>query len=71
MLPGMSKNKDDSLTIYIQKDAPSADKRANWLPAPDGPIQMVMRLYFLFGNDLIDRPSEIRVVVPQNVSVLS
>jgi hypothetical protein len=46
MLPGMSKNKDDSLTIYIQKDAPSADKRANWLPAPDGPIQMVMRLYW-------------------------
>jgi hypothetical protein len=46
MLPGMSKNKDGSLTIYIQKDAPSADKRANWLPAPDGPIHMVMRLYW-------------------------
>ena len=46
MLPSMKKNKDGSLTMYIQKDAPSADKKANWLPAPDGPIYMVMRLYW-------------------------
>jgi hypothetical protein len=46
MLPGMTKNKDGSLTIYIQKDAPPADKKPNWLPAPDGPIYMVMRLYW-------------------------
>ena len=46
MLPGMKKNADGSLTIYIQKDAPSADKKANWLPAPDGAIYMVMRLYW-------------------------
>lgn len=46
MLPTMKKNKDGSLTIYIQKDAPSADKKSNWLPAPDGPIYMVMRLYW-------------------------
>jgi len=46
MLPGLKKNKDGSLTMYIQKDAPSAEKKANWLPAPDGPIYMVMRLYW-------------------------
>jgi hypothetical protein len=46
MLPGMKKNADGSLTIYIQKDAPAADKKANWLPAPDGTIYMVMRLYW-------------------------
>ena len=46
MLPGLKKNPDGSLTIYIQKDAPSADKKANWLPAPDGTIYMVMRLYW-------------------------
>jgi hypothetical protein len=46
MLPGLKKNPDGSLTIYIQKDAPPADKKANWLPAPDGPIYMVMRLYW-------------------------
>ena len=46
MLPGMKKNADGSLTIYIQKDSPGADKEANWLPAPDGPIYLVMRLYW-------------------------
>jgi hypothetical protein len=46
MLPTLKKNKDGSLTLYIQKDAPSADKKANWLPAPDGPIYLVMRLYW-------------------------
>ena len=46
MLPGLKKNADGSLTLYIQKDAPSADKKANWLPAPKGPIYLVMRLYW-------------------------
>jgi len=46
MLSTLKKNKDGSLTLYIQKDAPSADRKANWLPAPDGPIYMVMRLYW-------------------------
>ena len=46
MLPGMKKNADGSLTIYIQKDSPGADKESNWLPAPNGPIYMVMRLYW-------------------------
>lgn len=46
MLPNMKKNDDGSLTLYIQKDNPGADKEANWLPAPNGPIYMVMRLYW-------------------------
>ena len=46
MLPGMRKNPDSSLTMYIQKDSPGKSKEANWLPAPDGPIYMVMRLYW-------------------------
>jgi Protein of unknown function (DUF1214) len=25
---------------------PFSDKEANWLPAPDGPIYLVMRLYW-------------------------
>ena len=46
MLPGMKSNADGSLTLYIQKDSPGKDKEANWLPAPNGPIYMVMRLYW-------------------------
>ncbi len=46
MLPGMKKNADGSLTLYIQKDSPGADKEANWLPAPDDKIYLVMRLYW-------------------------
>ncbi len=46
MLPKIQKNMDGSLTLLIQKDSPGKDKEANWLPAPDSPIYMVMRLYW-------------------------
>ncbi|MGB9194414.1 MAG: DUF1214 domain-containing protein, partial [Azonexus sp.] len=46
MLPGMKKNKDGSLTAYIQKDSPGKAKESNWLPAPNGPMFVVMRLYW-------------------------
>jgi hypothetical protein len=46
MLPSMKKNADGSVTLYIQKDSPGKDKESNWLPAPDGPIYLVMRLYW-------------------------
>jgi hypothetical protein len=46
MLPNMKKNQDGSLTLYIQKDSPGADKESNWLPAPNDTIYLVMRLYW-------------------------
>jgi hypothetical protein len=46
MLPDLKKNPDGSLTLYIQKDSPGQEKESNWLPAPDGPIYVVMRLYW-------------------------
>lgn len=46
MLPNMKKNPDGSLTLYIQKDSPGADKESNWLPAPNDLIYLVTRLYW-------------------------
>lgn len=46
MLPDMKKNPDGSLTLYIQNTSPGPDKEANWLPAPAGPIYVVMRIYW-------------------------
>ena len=46
MLPAMKKNPDGSLTLHIRKDSPGKAKEANWLPAPNGPMYLVMRLYW-------------------------
>jgi hypothetical protein len=46
MLPGLKKNPDGSLTLHIQKESPGADKESNWLPAPNGDMYLVMRLYW-------------------------
>ena len=46
MLPNMKKNADGSLTFYIQKDSPGANKEANRLPVPNDTIYLVMRLYW-------------------------
>mgnify|MGYP001812605222 CR=1 FL=1 len=36
---------DGSLVLYIGKEPPGEALESNWLPAPDGPFYMVMRLY--------------------------
>jgi hypothetical protein len=46
MLPELKKNRDGSITIYVQKDSPGKERESNWLPAPDGPMFVVMRMYW-------------------------
>jgi hypothetical protein len=45
MLDEMPREADGSLVLFIQRDEPAADRRARWLPAPDGPFYAVLRLY--------------------------
>ncbi len=46
MLPGLKRGADGSLTLYIQRDSPGKEWESNWLPAPNGPAFIVMRLYW-------------------------
>lgn len=46
MLPDLKKDADGGLTIYLQNESPGKDKESNWLPAPKGPMLVVMRLYW-------------------------
>ncbi|PZC51751.1 MULTISPECIES: DUF1254 domain-containing protein [unclassified Mesotoga] len=41
----LSFNDDGSLDIYIQHDSPGADLESNWLPAPNGPFSLSLRMY--------------------------
>jgi hypothetical protein len=42
---GLRYGDDGSLEITIQHGSPGADKESNWLPAPNAPFYMLMRLY--------------------------
>lgn len=45
MLPGFARDADGGLTLHVQHASPGAGKESNWLPAPDGPFFMALRLY--------------------------
>jgi len=60
--PGFEPNADGSVTIYLQHESPGPDKEANWLPAPDGPFALALRIYWP-GQDVLDgkwEPSAIK-----------
>ena len=64
MLPEMLRGEDGSLTIYIQHESPGKGKESNWLPAPDGPFYMIMRLYWP-KPEALDGTWEVPPVKPQ------
>ena len=39
-------NQDGSLDLYFQKSIPETEKKANWLPAPQGEFSLTMRIYW-------------------------
>jgi len=46
MLPQLKRDADGGVTLMIQNESPGKDKEANWLPAPKGPFDMYLRLYW-------------------------
>ena len=60
-------NADGSLDLYFQNESPGADKEANWLPAPKGAFNLLMRLYAPRSEALTGKwnpPPVTRVSVP-------
>jgi hypothetical protein len=51
---GLAKNADGSIDILIQRDQPTGEKAANWLPAAAGAMRMSLRAY-LPRKELRDR----------------
>ena len=37
---------DGTIPLFIQASSPGPDKEANWLPAPNGPFVLMLRLYW-------------------------
>jgi len=62
--PGLQRNPDGSLDIWIGHADPGGARSRNWLPAPDGPYQLILRAY-------LPRPAllEGRYAVPVPVAV--
>jgi len=46
MLPSLLPDPDGGYTLYIQNDSPGLAREPNWLPAPEGPFALVLRLYW-------------------------
>ncbi|MBF9017263.1 DUF1254 domain-containing protein [Oceanispirochaeta sp. M2] len=46
MVPDFVPNEDGSITLYLQHESPGKSKETNWLPAPEGPFSVIMRLYW-------------------------
>ncbi|TDR85347.1 DUF1254 domain-containing protein [Enterovirga rhinocerotis] len=45
MLAGLKRDPGGGITLHLQHASPGPEREANWLPAPDGPMNVVMRLY--------------------------
>ncbi|MEO8676631.1 MAG: DUF1254 domain-containing protein [Casimicrobiaceae bacterium] len=50
---GIKPNADGSVDIYIQSATPGSDRAANWLPAPKGNFNVVLRTYWPM-QDVVD-----------------
>jgi len=71
--PGFTPNEDDSVTIYLQHESPGPNKESNWLPAPDGPFLLALRIYWP-EQDILDgkwEPSPIEKAIASRIGSTS
>lgn len=61
--PGLQRNADGSLDIWMGHEAPGPEREANWLPAPAGPFALFMRAY-LPKPELLDGRYRLPPVTP-------
>jgi hypothetical protein len=64
-------NADGSLDLYFQHESPGKDKEWNWLPAPDGPFTLTMRLYAPMADALTGKWNPPAVTKVEQVPALS
>ncbi len=64
--PPLATNLDGSVTLYLQTNSPGADKESNWLPAPPGNFNLLLRCY-MPGAAIVSQiwgPPPIQKVLP-------
>lgn len=44
MIDQLRKDKDGGITLYVQHESPGKELESNWLPAPNGPFFLALRL---------------------------
>ena len=45
MLPKLKRDADGGLALSVQHASPGPERESTWLPAPNGPFYLVLRLY--------------------------
>src|SRR5262249_25526244 len=69
-----NKNADGSVDLFLQNESPGKDKEANWLPAPKGDMNLMLRLYWPKDTppSILDgswKPPKVEQVMPAQASV--
>ena len=61
---------DGSIELYFQNENPGPARESNWLPAPKGPFNVVMRLYAPRTEALTGKwePPPVRKVAPAPIA---
>jgi hypothetical protein len=54
--PGLVRDEDGALSLWISRDDPGAERSANWLPAPaEAPFVMILRAYIPRADLILHR----------------